>query len=68
MGDTSDNIPGVRGIGPKTAAELILKYGTLENLLENARNIKQDKRRQMIIDGANDALISKKLDFFVDFD
>lgn len=61
IGDSTDNIPGVRGIGPKTAAELILKYGTLENLLENARNIKQDKRRQMIIDGANDALISKKL-------
>ncbi len=61
IGDSTDNIPGVRGIGPKTAAELILKYGTLENLIENARNIKQDKRRQMIMDGANDALISKKL-------
>ena len=61
IGDSTDNIPGVRGIGPKTAAELINKYGDLENLLKNARNIKQDKRREMIENGANDARISKKL-------
>ena len=61
IGDSVDNIPGVRGIGPKTAAELILKYGSVENLIENAKNIKQDKRRQMIIDGAENAKISKQL-------
>ena len=61
IGDSVDNIPGVKGIGPKTAAELITKYGTVENLIENARNIKQDKRRQMIMDGAENAKISKKL-------
>ena len=61
IGDSVDNIPGVRGIGPKTAAELILKYGSVENLIENAKNIKQDKRRQMIIDVAENAKISKLL-------
>ncbi len=61
IGDSSDNIPGIRGIGQKTAAELINKYGNLETLLENAKNIKQDKRRQIIIDGAENARISKKL-------
>lgn len=61
IGDSSDNIPGIRGIGPKTAAELIDKYGTLEGLLENARNIKQDKRRQMIETGAEMARISRQL-------
>lgn len=61
IGDSTDNIPGIKGIGPKTASELINKYGDLETLLENARNIKQDKRRQMIIDGAENARISKRL-------
>ena len=61
IGDSVDNIPGIRGIGPKTAAELINKYGNIENLLVNAKNIKQDKRRQMIMEGAKDARISKQL-------
>ena len=61
MGDSSDNVPGVRGIGPKTAAELINKYQTLENLLENLDEIKQDKRRQMLKDGVENAKLSKKL-------
>ncbi len=61
IGDSTDNIPGVKGIGPKTASELINKYGNLETLIANAKNIKQDKRRQMIIDGTEDAKISKKL-------
>ncbi|MBR1544930.1 MAG: DNA polymerase I [Alphaproteobacteria bacterium] len=61
IGDSVDNIPGIRGIGPKTAAELINKYGDIENLLTNAKNIKQDKRRQMIMNGAEDARISKQL-------
>ena len=61
VGDTSDNIPGVSGIGPKTAAELIAKYGGLEELLAHAHNIKQDKRRETIISGAEMARISKRL-------
>lgn len=61
MGDASDNVPGVRGIGPKTAAELIIEYGTLENLLENLDKIKQEKRRQMLMDGVEKARLSKEL-------
>ena len=60
-GDTSDNIPGVPGIGVKTASELINKYGDLENLLNNAKDIKQNKRRETIIQNKDKALISKKL-------
>ncbi|MFT5702913.1 MAG: DNA polymerase-1 [Rickettsiales bacterium] len=61
MGDASDNVPGVRGIGPKTAAELINKYQTLENLFENLDEIKQEKRRQMLKDGVENAKLSKRL-------
>jgi DNA polymerase I len=61
MGDASDNVPGVRGIGPKTAAELINKYQTLENLFEHLDEIKQEKRRQMLIDGIDKAKLSKQL-------
>jgi len=60
-GDSSDNVPGVPGIGIKTAAELINKYGTLEKLLENAQEIKQNKRRETLIDNKDKAIISKKL-------
>ena len=60
-GDSSDNIPGVPGIGIKTAAELINKYGTLEKLLENAQEIKQNKRRETLIENKDKAIISKKL-------
>ncbi len=60
-GDSSDNVPGVPGIGVKTAAELINKYGNLENLLQKATEIKQNKRRETIIENKEKALISKKL-------
>ena len=60
-GDTSDNVPGVPGIGVKTAAELINKYGTLEKLLEKAAEIKQNKRRETILENKDKAIISKKL-------
>ncbi len=60
-GDSTDNVPGVPGIGVKTAAELINQYGTLENLLKNASKIKQNKRRETLIDNKDDAIISKKL-------
>ena len=60
-GDTSDNVPGVPGIGVKTAAELINKYGSLEKLLSKAHEIKQNKRRETILENKDKALISKKL-------
>ena len=60
-GDSTDNVPGVPGIGVKTAAELIKEYRTLENLLKNANKIKQNKRRESLIENKEKALISKKL-------
>ena len=60
-GDSSDNVPGVPGIGVKTAAELINKYETLERLLASAQEIKQKKRRETLIENKDKALISKKL-------
>ncbi len=60
-GDTSDNVPGVPGIGVKTAAELINKYGNLEKLLSSAHEIKQNKRRETILENKDKAIISKKL-------
>jgi len=60
-GDSSDNVPGVPGIGVKTAAELINKYGNLDKLLESAHEIKQNKRRETLIENKDKALISKKL-------
>jgi len=60
-GDSTDNVPGVPGIGVKTAAELIGLYGDLETLLLRAPEIKQPKRRQSLIDNAENARISKKL-------
>ena len=60
-GDSSDNVPGVPGIGVKTAAELINKYGNLETLLKSAHEIKQNKRRETLIENKDKALISKQL-------
>ena len=60
-GDTSDNVPGVPGIGIKTAAELINTFGTLEELLKNANKIKQNKRRETLIENKDKAIISKEL-------
>tara|TARA_B100001057_G_scaffold207397_1_gene208101 strand:+ start:1209 stop:3983 length:2775 start_codon:yes stop_codon:yes gene_type:complete len=60
-GDSSDNVPGVPGIGVKTAAELINKYGTLEKLLKSTHEIKQNKRRETLIENKDKAVISKKL-------
>jgi DNA polymerase-1 len=61
IGDSSDNVPGVPGIGVKTAAQLIGEYGDLETLLKRAKEIKQDKRRQSLIDNAELARVSKRL-------
>ena len=60
-GDPSDNVPGVPGIGIKTASELINKYKNLENLLKNAESIKQNKRRETLLNNKDKAIISKKL-------
>ena len=60
-GDPTDNVPGVPGIGVKTAAELINKYGDLETLLDSAEEIKQNKRRETLLNNKDKALISKKL-------
>ena len=60
-GDSTDNVPGVPGIGVKTAAQLIETYGDLETLLAHAGEIKQPKRRQALLDHAENARLSKTL-------
>ncbi|MDD3029666.1 MAG: DNA polymerase I [Alphaproteobacteria bacterium] len=60
-GDSIDNIPGVPGIGVKTAAQLINEFGSLDALLENAATIKQPKRRDSLITHADEARLSLKL-------
>jgi len=60
-GDSSDNIPGVPGIGVKTAAELINKYKTLDILLKNIEEIPQNKRRETLLMNRDKAILSKKL-------
>ena len=72
-GDTSDNIPGVPGIGDKTASELIQSFGTLEDVLGHIDDIKGPKRKQNLLEHAEDARVSKRLatvqrDVSVDFD
>jgi len=66
IGDSTDNIPGVPGIGPKTASQLIEEYGDLETLLSRAEEIKQPKRRENLIEHAENARISRKLALLVD--
>ncbi len=61
IGDTTDNVPGVPGIGVKTAAQLIGEYGDLETLLKRVHEIKQEKRRQSLIEFAEQARISRQL-------
>ena len=61
IGDATDNVPGVPGIGVKTAAQLIGEYGDLETLLARAPEIKQEKRRQSLIEFAEQARMSKRL-------
>jgi len=61
MGDASDNIPGVPGVGEKTALELIHRFGTVENVLGNVSEIKKDKVRENITNNAEQAIFSKKL-------
>jgi DNA polymerase I len=72
-GDTSDNIPGIPGIGEKTAGDLIQRFGSLEGVLGHVRDIGGAKRKQSLIDHAEDARVSKRLatvqrDVQIDFD
>jgi DNA polymerase-1 len=60
-GDTSDNIPGVPGIGDKTASELLQAYGSLEDVLAHVADISGPKRKQMLVEHADDARVSKRL-------
>ena len=60
-GDSTDNVPGVPGIGLKTAAQLIIEYGDLETLLARAGEIKQPKRRETLIENKEKALVSRRL-------
>ncbi|MBU6339135.1 MAG: DNA polymerase I [Rickettsiales bacterium] len=61
MGDSSDNVAGVKGIGPKTAAELINQFGNLENIFTNLDQIKQEKRRKILEEGVESAKLAKQL-------
>lgn len=61
MGDPTDNVPGVPGIGPKTAAALVQEYGTLEAVLNAAPEMKKSKRRDMLIEHADAARVSLQL-------
>ncbi len=72
-GDTSDNIPGVPGIGDKTASELLQSFGSLEGVLSHIDDISGPKRKQNLLDHAEDARVSKRLatvrrDVVVEFD
>ena len=60
QGDSVDNIPGIRGVGPKTAKKLLAKYDTVEGLIENADKLK-GKQKERVIEGAELGLLSKKL-------
>ncbi|MGL9732944.1 MAG: DNA polymerase I [Wolbachia sp.] len=61
IGDTSDNIPGVPGIGPKTAVKLLDEFGSLDNILENINSIEQTRVRNILVKHKEKALISSKL-------
>ncbi|MBQ4265331.1 MAG: DNA polymerase I [Clostridia bacterium] len=61
MGDSSDNIPGVPGIGEKTAVKLLSAYGTIENAFEHAETDLKGKQREKMIDGRISGLMSKKI-------
>ena len=60
-GDASDNIPGIRGVGEKTAKKLIAQFGSIEQMVEHVDEIKNDKLREMVRTCAQDALFSKQL-------
>jgi len=61
IGDSSDNVPGVPGIGPKTAAKLIIEFGSLENLYDNVETLKKSKMKERLIDNRDAAFMSRDL-------
>ena len=61
MGDSSDNIPGVPGVGPKTATKLLLEYGTIENVLDHAAEVSGKKLSASLVEYRDQALLSKQL-------
>ncbi len=61
MGDTSDNIPGVPGVGPKTALKLIAEYGTVENVIAHVEEVKGKSLKEKLINNREQALLSKEL-------
>ncbi|MEY2884710.1 MAG: hypothetical protein RL490_2434, partial [Pseudomonadota bacterium] len=61
MGDTADNVPGVRGVGPKTAAELITAYGSVEGVIANIDAIKKPKLKETLAASIDDARLSREL-------
>ena len=61
MGDSSDNVPGVQGVGPKTAMKLIKEYGNIENIYENIDSIKNEKMRDKLLSNKDNAILSKQL-------
>ena len=65
-GDTSDNIPGVPGVGEKTASQLLLQFGSLEAVLAGVEEISGAKRKQNLVEHAEDARVSKRLATVID--
>jgi DNA polymerase-1 len=61
IGDSTDNIPGVPGVGPKTAAKLIIEFGSLENLYENVESLKKSKMKERLIENREAAFLSRDL-------
>lgn len=61
MGDSSDNIPGIKGFGPKTAIPLLKEFGSVENLIQNADKMKTEHKRKLLEEGAESAYLSKRL-------
>ncbi|RXK06186.1 DNA polymerase I [Halarcobacter bivalviorum] len=61
LGDSADNVPGVKGVGAKTAEALIKEYGTLDNIYENIENIEKTRWKNLLVEGRDLAYVSKKL-------
>ncbi|WP_418185790.1 DNA polymerase I [Aliarcobacter vitoriensis] len=61
VGDTADNIPGVRGVGAKTAQSLIEQFGSLENIYSNIENIEKKRTKELLLESKDNAFLSKKL-------
>ena len=61
MGDSSDNVPGVQGVGQKTAVKLLQEYGSFENILKHAGEVKNKRVREGLTQGVDDALLSREL-------